>query len=339
MSAVTQKLSPGINGTEPAVSVIALERLHDIWRYAEPPLNWSCLFVLPPWLSAWWQVFGEGMEPEVLRVRKGERILGLAPLVVRDRSARLMGHPDVCDYLDVVVDPENTAQFFKSLLKYLVRRGIRRLDLGPLRPESPLLVKGSPMAAQTGNRVVCEKTEVAMELPLPTGWETYLQMLAGKQRHEIRRKLRRLHEAAAVRYRVVTGGDAMESALDRFLDLFGANRADKRVFMTDRMQLFFRQLARNMGAWQMLRLGLLELDGDPAAAVMCFDHRGTTYLYNNGYARKYRHLSVGLLSKALAIKDSIERGMKRFDLLKGGETYKRHLGGREIPLYRCRINL
>jgi CelD/BcsL family acetyltransferase involved in cellulose biosynthesis len=339
MNLTTENLFQGIKGTEPTVSVVALERLHDIWRLAGSRLNWSCLFALPPWLSAWWQVFGEGMESEVLVVRQAERILGIAPLVVRGRSARLMGHPDVCDYLDVVVDPENTGRFFDTVLKHLQRRGVRRLELGPLRPDSALLTEVSPSPAHSDGRLVCEKTEVTMELSLPAGWEAYLKMLAGKHRHEIRRKLRRLHDSAAVDFRVVADGDALESALDRFLDLFVANRADKRSFMTDRMQLFFRRLAHNMAAWQMLRLGLMELNGDPAAAVMCFDYGGTTYLYNNGYAEKYRHLSVGLLSKALAIKDSIERGMKRFDLLKGRETYKRHLGGRKIPLYRCRIQL
>jgi CelD/BcsL family acetyltransferase involved in cellulose biosynthesis len=50
-------------------------------------------------------------------------------------------------------------------------------------------------------------------------------------------------------------------------------------------------------------------------------------------------LSVGLLSKVLCIKDSIERGKKRFDFLKGREAYKYRLGGREVPIYNCQIVL
>ncbi len=48
-------------------------------------------------------------------------------------------------------------------------------------------------------------------------------------------------------------------------------------------------------------------------------------------------MSVGVLSKVLCIKDSIERGKKKFDFLKGDERYKYHLGGQEVRLYRCRI--
>ena len=50
-------------------------------------------------------------------------------------------------------------------------------------------------------------------------------------------------------------------------------------------------------------------------------------------------MSVGVLSKALCIRDSIERGKKRFDFLKGDEHYKYHLGGQEVQLYRCLIKL
>jgi len=46
-----------------------------------------------------------------------------------------------------------------------------------------------------------------------------------------------------------------------------------------------------------------------------------------------------LISKVMCIKESIQRGKKRFDFLKGAEAYKYRLGGKEIPLYRSRIVL
>ena len=70
---------------------------------------------------------------------------------------------------------------------------------------------------------------------------------------------------------------------------------------------------------------------------MCFDYNGCIYLYNSGYDPQYVGLSAGLLSKVYAIQDSIEKGKKRFDFLKGAEPYKGHLGGKEVPLYRCQI--
>ncbi len=89
----------------------------------------------------------------------------------------------------------------------------------------------------------------------------------------------------------------------------------------------------------MLRLTVLELRDEPAASVLCFDDGSTVYLYNNGYDPRFGHLSVGLLSKLYTIRESIERGRKKYDFLKGAEPYKFRLGGRPVPLWRCSVSL
>jgi len=89
----------------------------------------------------------------------------------------------------------------------------------------------------------------------------------------------------------------------------------------------------------LLRAGILEVDDKPVAAIIAFDYNDIVYLYNSAYDPNYSSLSVGVLSKALYIKDSIERGKKRFDFLKGTERYKYHLGGTEVHLSRCRIRM
>ena len=109
--------------------------------------------------------------------------------------------------------------------------------------------------------------------------------------------------------------------------------------MTSRMESYFVSLASAMSELQLLKLCFLELDKQPAAAIMCFDYKDTYYLYNNGFDPRFRHLSVGLLSKVLSLQDIIQKGRKKFDFLKGEETYKRRMGGKEVPLSRCQIQL
>ncbi len=178
-----------------------------------------------------------------------------------------------------------------------------------------------------------------MELDLPSTWDEYLAMLDRKQRHEVRRKLRRLEAAGNVDYHVVEDSAAVHEVMDIFLKLFSESREDKATFMTAQMESFFRSLADSMAEAGLLKVGILELDTLPVAMVMCFDYNNCVYLYNSGYDPQYRSLSVGLLSKVLHIKDSIQRGRKRFDFLKGGEPYKYHLGGRDTPLHSCQITI
>jgi CelD/BcsL family acetyltransferase involved in cellulose biosynthesis len=69
------------------------------------------------------------------------------------------------------------------------------------------------------------------------------------------------------------------------------------------------------------------------------DLGGTRYLYNSGYDADFSGLSVGIACKLLSIRDAVERGLTRYDFLKGEETYKRRLGGVPVALARCRIDL
>jgi CelD/BcsL family acetyltransferase involved in cellulose biosynthesis len=117
------------------------------------------------------------------------------------------------------------------------------------------------------------------------------------------------------------------------------SRPDKTDFLTQEMESFFRSLINTMSENRLLKLCFLDIDDEPASAVLCFDFNRTIYLYNNGFNPAYGQLSAGLLSKVLSIKYSIQLGRKTYDFLKGNETYKRHLGGKEIPLFRCRLIL
>ena len=306
---------------------------------SQQKLNWPSVFVLPDWMQVWWQVFGAGAEMRIRTVWEGDKAIGIAPLMVKDGAALLIGNTDVCDYLDFVVTPGREKEFFNLVLDDLKKSGIRRLDLKYVRPDSTVLTRLVPLAESRKYQVVSTREDVSLEMNLPSSFNEYLTTLDTKQRHEVRRKLRRLSEEGTIEYRFINKGAAVPATMDTFLKMFVESRQDKANFMTEKMESFFRLLADTMAKTGLLRLGVLELDRQPLAEIMCFDYDGCIYLYNSGYDPKYTALSAGLLSKVLAIKDSIEKGKSRFDFLKGAETYKYHLGGREVPLFRCQITI
>jgi len=294
---------------------------------------------LPPWLQAWWNTLGSGGNPYLLSVGQRDDPVGIAPLLVDGEQVRLAGDRDVCDYLDFVVAPGREEEFFRILLAHLRSAGIALLDLGAVRVDSSVMTRLVPVAKKLGYEVTAHPEEVSLEMPLPASWDGFLLTLSGKERHEIRRKLRRLAEAGPVRYRLVEGRNEVDREMETFLTLFAMNRTDKAVFMTGRMASFFRSLAGAMAAERMVRLFFLDVDGIAAATVMCFDYNATVYLYNNAYDEQFRAFSVGLLCKVFSIRDSIERRRRAYDFLKGAEAYKYRLGGTSVRLYRCRVAL
>lgn len=321
------------------VTLESFDSLTSYWLESRYPSIWNCIFVLPPWLEVWWHEFGFEAELYLGAVRQGGTITGIAPLLLRGSEAFFIGSADVCDYLDFVIVPGREVDFLNILLDDLRWRGISRLNLRPLRPNSTVLTHLIGIARDRKCEVSCKVEDISLKLDLPPTWQEYLRTLTQKQRHEVRRKLRRFWEAGDVNYRIVEDSESASQSIALFLRLFRESRQDKAIFLTARMESFFTSLAKAMGQAGLLRLGILELNALPVAAVMCFDYNNTVFLYNNGYDPQYSSLSVGLISKVLCIKDSIERGRGKFDFLKGAEGYKHRLGGKEITLYGCQISL
>ncbi len=317
----------------------SLDGIASSWQELRHSLDWGPIFVLPAWLQVWWEAFGGDSQPYLRTMRHDGKTIAFAPLLVRNKTASFIGSADVCDYLDFVVVPGREEDFFGLLLDDLKENGIESLNLGPLRPDSTVLTHLVHLARSRGHEIVCRPDDVCLELDLPATWEQYLSLLKNKQRHEVRRKLRRLRKAGDVEHRCAEVGDGVEGYLDIFLQLFSISGDEKAGFMNSRMESFFRSLARAMSQIGLLRLGVLELDRIPIAMTMGFVYNGSHYLYNSGYDPRFSHLSAGLLCKALCLKDSIESGVKTWSFLKGAETYKYQLGGREVPLYGCHITM
>ncbi len=332
--------NPATSKMDCRITVEEFQSLSSCWAEGQNQLVWSSPFVLPAWMEVWWQEFGGGAGLYLRSVREGETILGIAPLKVTGDTVSFVGSTDVCDYQDFIVAPGREDDFFTAFLAGLGADGVRRLDLGHLRPESTALQHLAPLVERRGMEATRKQEDVSLEVDLPGDFESYLDMLFRKQRHEVRRKLRHLLTEEGVTYRCVTPGAEIETFMDTFLKLFARSpEHEKAAFMTPRMESYFRNLARAIAGIDLLRFGAMEVSGKTVAMTFGFDYNGIVYLYNSAYDPDYSALSVGVLSKVLGIKASIESGRKKWDFLKGGETYKYHIGGREVPLYRLQVTL
>lgn len=322
-----------------AVTNITLGEFSRLWQQHHLLWQQRGPFVSPTWLSAWWQCFGGKAELLLLTVTDNSRLLGVAPLMVEGRTARLIGSEDVSDYLDFLVLEGCEQQFFTILVGHLQQLGIRQLRAIPVRPESSVLRALVPWARKSGLAVGLEERGVSVQMPLPAHWDEYLTRLSKKQRHEVRRKLRRLAEAGEVTTRRIARPQDVEAAMAHFFHWFRLSREDKEIYMTPDRERFFLTLAGQLADKGMLNMLALEIDGVVAAMVFCIELGSTTYLYNNGFNPQFRSASIGIVSKLMTIRDSIAAGNNCYDFLNGAEEYKFQLGGTAIPLTACAIDL
>lgn len=169
--------------------------------------------------------------------------------------------------------------------------------------------------------------EVAAVLDLPDSYERYLSDVGKKERHEVRRKLRRYERMV---------GDVLHEAhrglgwgLDEFIRLHRMSSGEKGEFMTDERQRLFTELAEVDG-W---RIDALRTPDDTAAAAV-FGYSDSTgyYLYNSAYDSALSEASPGVVLLGKMIEQAIAGSLGRFDFLKGDEAYKFRLGARPRSL-------
>lgn len=289
-------------------------------------------FAHPAWHDLWLRHFGAGAFPVFLSVRVDDALVGVVALDMKRDGAITLGDPNVCDYAGMIVANGQEAVVAAGLLEWLTEDLTPRLDLWGLPADGPLTTAFAAVAEPMGWRIQQAAEAVSPRINLPQTFDAYLGALGKHARHEVRRKLRNFAAAGAVTFASATQPGEISAEFDAFLHLMRASRADKGEFLTPAMETFFRDLAATFAGLGMLRLSSLMLDGVTVAMTLAFENGETTYLYNSGYDPAFAHLAVGLLSKVYAIRDSIERGKRVFDLLRGDETYKRELGGQPVAL-------
>jgi CelD/BcsL family acetyltransferase involved in cellulose biosynthesis len=294
-------------------------------------------FLHPVWLRTWLATFGDGHEPLFLDCANSETT-AIAPLMRTDSKLTFIGDPEICDFMDFLVDPGETAETYEALWQTISTESWSELDLWGLMASSPTRDSLKAFAARADYDVSEEREAVAPRLDLPGSWDDYLASLGKKDRHELRRKMRRLFDSGAyIDLQVYSERDEVEAAMDLFLDLHTRSRQDKTEFMTDEMETFFRRMASAMAGAGLVRLFMLYVDNKPAASVFCFDAGSHLYMYNSGYDPSLSGLSVGLVSKALCLRWAIENGKKGLDFLRGNEPYKYDLGAKDQEIYRLVI--
>ncbi len=319
------------------VRVGGFEEVIDEWEAILPSCSTNTVFVTPWWQETWWRHFGDDSGLRLLSLRDERSVLGIAPLMLSDGVLRFLGDSDLFDYHDFLVPKGNEAAFYDALFDYLPEMEWHTIDLTSLPQGSFALEHVSNRARSRGYAVEVQNEDMAPVLRLPSTWDEYLAGLSKKRRHELRRKLRRLEGAGVNSQAVCDNPSTLPECMQDFFRLHRASRPDKAEFMTAERERFFVDAAVELASRGQLKLTFLALDGVQVASCMSLDYGDSYLLYNSGYDPSYSELSVGLLSKALSIKEAIGARKRTFDFLRGTERYKYDLGAEDHPIYRLTV--
>ncbi len=315
------------------------DALHNEWDQLLKRSQADHIFLTRDWQQAWWQAYHPGDLWVITgRTPEGE-LAGIAPWFVErhsgQRIVRTIGCVEVADYLDVVATREHEEAFYSALADHLLAsvEEFDKLDLCNIPAASPTLVYLPDLLKARGFQVTCKLQEVCPVIELPADWETYLSQLDRKQRHELRRKLRRAD--AQSEWYIVGPEHDLEEEQEKFLRLMAASSEEKAAFLENEQNTaFFRALIPRMMERGWLLLSFLNFNGHPAASYLNFDYNNRVLVYNSGQdVQQYGSLSPGIVLLAHNIRHAIEQGRTEFDFLRGDESYKYQMGGQDTEVY------
>lgn len=307
-------------------------------------------FLRYEYLSTWWKTLGGGEWPHgelfVVTGRETDgELVGIAPLFVTqnlagERALMLIGSIEISDYLDLIVRTKKLPEFTSQLLDLLDSAqapGWSVIDLYNLPDYSPTLPVLEAAAQQRGWSYQQSPLQKSPYIPLPGDWETYLAGIDKKQRHEIRRKMRRAEESEIpVRWYFVEDPATLDQESEDFLSLM-AQDPEKDRFLTPQMRTQMKAAIKEIFTAGWLQLAFMEVNGEKAASYLNFDYNGHIWVYNSGLNFKFRELSPGWVLLGHLLKWANEHQRAAFDFMRGDEEYKYRFGAIDRFVYRATL--
>jgi CelD/BcsL family acetyltransferase involved in cellulose biosynthesis len=295
----------------------------------------DCIFLTWEWLYTWWKHLAGGSQLHILVVRSGEDVIAIAPLaspstklirLARINALEFLGTGSVgSDYLDIIARRGKEDEAMDVLVEYLLR-GKFVLDLKQLVKNRSLVRQLATRLQQQGWNRSETSSNICPFIDL-TGhtWKSFQAGLGPKHRYNFNRRRKNLYRDFDAGFECIVSEHQRSAALASLVTLHNKRmqqRGGSDGLHSSELIGFHEELTRLALTRGWLRLFLLTLNGEKAAALYGFMYGRKFSFYQSGFDPRYSPYSVGLVTMGLAIEAAIADGAEEFDLLHGDEKYK-----------------
>jgi CelD/BcsL family acetyltransferase involved in cellulose biosynthesis len=278
-----------------------------------PFLTWE-------WGSAWWRHFGkpDALRAQVIPAPSGEPAALLPLYATRFRrlpALRFVGHGPG-DQLGPVCAPAERG---------IAAEAMRGLLRNP--PSRTWLLVAEGLPADEGWEDALPGAAVLDRSPNPVlsadgrSWEEFLASRSRNFRQQVKSRERRLGERHELSYRLADEA-SFEADFDTLVRLHELRWQGTTSVFAGGQATFQREAARAMLERGRLRLWVLELGDEPAAAWLGFRMGGAEWYYQSGRDPRLDDVRPGFVLLCHTIRSALEDGMREYRFLLGGEAYK-----------------
>ncbi|HET6432966.1 GNAT family N-acetyltransferase [Dyella sp.] len=292
------------------------------------------------WLRCWWEVYGPAYGLGGLRIItlwRGETLAAVLPLYVDGGKGAAMAvrclrflstgeaeYEETCpDYLDLLHLPGEGAACAEAAWAAVNGLSWDTLELLDLPGDSPLRYAGNaPPGMKVASRGVCPVAN------LEGGFEAYLQQLSYKTRKRARQEIRKVEQAGA-QMQLATPDEsaAYFEDLVRLHQARWTSEGKAGCFAAPRFTEFNRRLIDAWSGTGRVVLARLALANEAYVVLYGFVTGAKFDLYQTGVGtvEGTAIYSPGTVSNLLLMGALADRGVVRYDFLRGESAYKKSL--------------
>ena len=337
------------HGRMDSVELIELQRVEEIYPWAD---QWDALaratdqlvFQSSAWAASWWSILEPTASMTLAVHRDGAAIDGLLALSRLQRrfhwrvpaAVTYLGLAGsgigAADHLGPIAsDPAVADALLASAVSFADGLPLVLSNVDPSHQAAVDRLGGAKVITSTP----CPSVDLRDRVDPESTW-------SASRRGDIRRCLRRVADAGfRQEWTRFDGHDT--SRFDELVALHRQlwNARCREGVLGTRKQAFLIDLAQRLdatdgaGAW----IQTIGNDDGAIAAMLAFQFGGTMCSYATGWDPQHRRLGLGILLEAGGLTTASERGLHRYDFLRGTEQHKLALGGRvETDVTYCQPN-
>ncbi len=270
--------------------------------------------------KSWYEFFGK--PGSLYIINHSDSIL--MPLVLNNKHAEITGDQDLFDYHDFIYKKNLDPIKVKEIIDYCFSElNIQNLKIKSVPEESITHKLIISSCNELGLKVTSHNEDLSPYLDLDTSFENYLMKLNKKNRHEIRRKIKKLESAGNISIKKCSN-DEIADWIEIFFNLMMHN-PEKEIFLTEKRKSFMKNTILNSVENEFGELNFLLFNEEPVATTFFFKQESKLSIYNSGYDPHYSSYSVGLMNHIYNI-NNYSGKIPKIDFLRGDEDYKFRIG-------------
>jgi len=309
------------------------EGYQEQWEKILDDLPADSPFLTYEWLSAYWKHFQKDRKLVGLVFKEKEQVQGIIPLMAYHetikfyplRKISFVGR-EYSDRADLIIG-QNKGKVVDALIHFFAEdfRNWDVIHLEQIPEKSDSIGMLRHCARKNGLLFECWEQSVCPYIVLNQELGRMMEKRDGSFRKEIRKSARRLQDMGKVTFSRSISHENIDALIKTAVLMDEKSQKvqeGKTLFTNPVTREFLKDVAVAFSQRKWLDFATLELNETPIAYEFHFRYKEKNFAYTGSFDQTYASFAPGTGIMYRLIQDSIDQGIKEYDLLQGGHEYK-----------------